>query len=112
MKNAFHRLDNDRTVGIFMYIGMLLTKQAKYNQAVSYYMKAVGIKEKILPVGHATLIDCLTNTGIAYRDKGNFTVAFDYFEKVKKNAEPANGRSPNYIQIARLTDNMGISLNR
>jgi tetratricopeptide (TPR) repeat protein len=97
---------------IYHYIGWIKIDQGKYTEALSYYEKALEIKQKILPANHPRLASCYNNIGLAYDNMGEYSKALSYFEKtleIKQKNLPANhpDLATSYNDIGLLYSKMG-----
>ncbi|CAF1598761.1 unnamed protein product [Rotaria magnacalcarata] len=100
-------VEDTNLVDVFKYIGLSLIKKNRHYDALSYCQRALKISKSIYPVGHAIIMDCLTNIGIAYSGIDDYSEALKYFEKALENEAQKTTKS-NLIQRARNYDNMGM----
>ncbi len=73
--------------------GSVYVKMGDYSKALSYYEKALEIKEKILPPNHPSLAISYTCHGSVYVEMGDYSKALSYYEKafeIYGKALPAN----------------------
>ncbi|CAF3309224.1 unnamed protein product, partial [Rotaria socialis] len=59
----------------------LKDSQGEYQQAVTFYEKALEINRKTLPEDDASLAPTYTNIGGVYSSMGEYSKALEYYEK-------------------------------
>jgi tetratricopeptide (TPR) repeat protein len=78
---AQNNYDDIEKAYIYHQLGWTKRKQAKYNEALSYYEKALEIRQKTLPAVHPDLAMSNNNIGDAYKGLGENSKALLYYEK-------------------------------
>ena len=76
-----------------------------YNRALEYLLKALAIKEKMLPPNHPDLASSYNNVGVTYDDLGDHSKALEYNLKaleIYKNVLP-----PEHPELAISYNNVG-----
>jgi tetratricopeptide (TPR) repeat protein len=66
---------------IYYYLGWIKTDQGKYTEAITYFEKALEIKQKTLPANDPSLATSYNNIGEVYRNMGEYSKALSYYEK-------------------------------
>ncbi|CAF2781028.1 unnamed protein product [Rotaria sp. Silwood2] len=108
-ENLFSDIHDINLVSALEYFSLVLIKQQKYDDALTYLMHPLHLAQTLLPFGHEDITDCSTNIGIVYREMGDYIKAFEYFEKASNN-DNINPTKPSPIRLARNYENMGICL--
>jgi tetratricopeptide (TPR) repeat protein len=66
---------------IYYYLGWIKNDQGKYTEALSYYEKALEIRQKTLPANHPHLASSYSGIGLVYKNMGEYSKALSYYEK-------------------------------
>jgi tetratricopeptide (TPR) repeat protein len=56
-------------------------KMGEYSKALSYYEKALEIRQKTLPANHPSLATSYNNIGLVYDNMGEYSKALSYYER-------------------------------
>ena len=97
------------SIDIVKHLGLTLIKQHEPYKAMVYLRRALRMSEVVYPSGHKVITDCWTNLGIAHSELKQFDEAFENFTKAQENVG-LNSENEDTIRLARIYDNMGISL--
>ena len=89
----------------YHYLGSIKYRQGEYQTAISYYEKALKIRQKSLPTNHPALAISYNNIGEVYQNVGEYSKALSFCEKaleiVQKTLPPDN------LSLATFYDNVG-----
>jgi hypothetical protein len=66
---------------IYYHLGWIKSDQGKYKEALSYYEKALEIRQKTLSENHPSLATSYNNIELVYSNMGEYSKAFPYYEK-------------------------------
>ncbi len=69
----------------------------EYPKALSYYEKALGIRQTTLPLNHPDVAASYNNIGLVYSNMGNYPKALSYLEHAADILQLS--LSPNYLHI-------------
>ncbi len=75
-----------------------------YTKALSYYEKALEIRQIALPPNHPDLATSYNNTGSMYNKMGDYSKAFSYFERARdiwQRSLPPNHHVRESIEIVK-----------
>ena len=93
-------------------LGCIKDAQGDYPEAVSFYERALEIKEKSLPANHPSLATSYNNIGTVYDNMGEYSKALSFYERaleIRQKSLPANhpDLATSYNNIGTVYDNMG-----
>jgi tetratricopeptide (TPR) repeat protein len=66
---------------IYHQLGLAKDDQGEYKEAITFYEKALEIKQKTLPPNHPHLAGSYNNIGVVYYNMGDYPKALSYYEK-------------------------------
>jgi tetratricopeptide (TPR) repeat protein len=98
--------DEGEKARIYGQIALAKDGQGEYEEAITFYGKAVEIFKKRLPPNHPNLAMSYNNIGIVHQDMGDYPGALLYYEKaleIRKQSLP-----PNHPDLAMSYNNIGI----
>ncbi|CAF1056680.1 unnamed protein product [Adineta steineri] len=97
---------------IYYQLGRIKRNQGEYRKALSYFEKALTIRQLLLPFNRPDLADSYHNIGAVYVSMGDYPKALSYYEKaltIRQQSLPSShpdlGRS--YSNIGVVYKNMG-----
>lgn len=73
-------------------LGNAYNNQGKYDKAIAQYERELGIKEKVLGVGHVNTASILNNLGNIYDNQGKYEEAIAQYERALKIKEKRSER--------------------
>ncbi|CAF1082145.1 unnamed protein product [Adineta steineri] len=97
---------------IYNQLGMIKDDQGKYSEALTYYEKALEIRQQSLPFNHPDLGDSYNNIGLVYCNMGDYPKAFSSHEKalaIRQQSLSFNHSNlgASYNNIGSVYDRMG-----
>ncbi|CAF1099653.1 unnamed protein product [Adineta steineri] len=90
-------------------LGYVKHHQGNYEQAIEYYTKALGIREKTLSENHPHLAQSYNNIGETYREMGAYSKALIFHEKTLGMREKT--LPTNHPHLALTYNNVGLVYN-
>jgi tetratricopeptide (TPR) repeat protein len=106
--------ETEQSAKAYLYhqLGWTKKNQGEYQEAITFYEKALQIKEKSLPPNHPDLASYYNNIGEVYHNMGDYSKALSSYEKalaIKQQSLPPNHPSlgKSYNNIGAVYDNMG-----
>ncbi|CAF4528469.1 unnamed protein product [Rotaria sp. Silwood2] len=90
---------------IYYQLGRIKGDQGDYDNAISFYKKALKIYEKTLPLNHICLAHTNNNIGVVYENMGEHSKAISFYEKALETYEKS--LSPNHPGFATSYNNIG-----
>ena len=96
----------------YHHLGYIKNQQGDYQEALSFYERALEIKEKSLPANHPSLATSYNNIGAVYDNMGEYSKALSFYERVLEIWEkslPADhpNLTTSYNNIGAVYQNMG-----
>ena len=84
----------------------------EYAKALSYFEKALSIRQQSLPPNHPDLALCYNNIGLLYGKMGEYAKALSYYEKalgIRQQSLPTNhpDLASSYNNIGNVYDKIG-----
>ncbi|CAF1133141.1 unnamed protein product [Adineta steineri] len=70
-----------RKATIYNQLGRIKNRQGEYSEALTYFEKALEIKQQLLPSNHPTMAHFYHNIGLVYDGMGDYPKALTYYEK-------------------------------
>jgi tetratricopeptide (TPR) repeat protein len=89
----------------YHHIGWAKKDKGEYKEALSYYEKALEIRQQSLPPNHPNLAASYNNIGTVYKNMGEYSKALSYYEKaleIRQRSLP-----PNHPDLASSYNNIG-----
>jgi tetratricopeptide (TPR) repeat protein len=80
---------------------MVYENMGEYSKALSYYEKAVEIRQKTLPANHPSLATSYNNIGVVFDNLGEYSTALLYYEKALNIWQCSLPPSHHHLQIVR-----------
>ncbi|CAF4157391.1 unnamed protein product [Adineta steineri] len=108
-----HQATNESNkANIYHQLGRIKYYQGEYQQALSYYEKALAIRQQSLPSNHPDFGDSYHNIGMVYSKIGGYSKALSYCEKaleIKEQSLPFNHPhlAMSFYNIGLVYDSMG-----
>ncbi|CAF1069324.1 unnamed protein product [Adineta steineri] len=104
--------DNKDKAPIYHYIGWIKDSQGKYEEALTFYEKSLGIYQKTLPPKHPSLAGSYNNIGNVHDKMGNYSKALSSHEKAleirQQSLPPTHPElAGSYNNIGNVHDSMG-----
>ncbi|CAF1550110.1 unnamed protein product [Rotaria sp. Silwood1] len=69
---------NIETALIYHNLGSMKDAQGNYAEAIKYYEKSLGIKQKTMPQGHTSFANTYQQLGNAYQNMGDYSKALHF----------------------------------
>ncbi|CAF0797204.1 unnamed protein product [Adineta steineri] len=91
---------------IYYQLGRIKRNQGAYRKALSYFEKALTIRQLLLPFNHPDLADSYHNIGAVYVSMGDYSKALSYYEKaltIRQQSLPSN-----HPDLAMSYNNIGV----
>jgi tetratricopeptide (TPR) repeat protein len=98
--------DESEKAPIYHQIAWAKDEQGEYEDAITFYDKAIEIDKKTLPPNHLSFASTYNNIGMVYGKMGDYPKALSYYEKaleIRKQSLP-----PNHPDLAKSYNNIGI----
>jgi tetratricopeptide (TPR) repeat protein len=98
--------EDDKRADFYYQLGWIKNDQGKYQEALSFYGKALEIRQKILPPNHPSLAESYSNIGLVYDNMGEYSKALSFYEKtleIDENTTPLN-----HLDLASSYNNIGV----
>jgi tetratricopeptide (TPR) repeat protein len=98
--------DESEKSSIYHQIALAKDEQGEYEEAITFYDKAIEIYKKTLPLNDLSFASTYNNIGNVYRNMGDYPKALSSYEKaheIKQQSLP-----PNHPDLAGSYNNMGI----
>ncbi|CAF1457802.1 unnamed protein product [Adineta steineri] len=108
-----HQATNESDkANIYYQLGWIKYNQGKYQEALSYYEKALTIRQQSLPSNHPDLAMSYNNIGSVYYSMGDYPKALFYYEKalvIRQQSLPYNhpDLGDSYSNIGNVFSRMG-----
>ena len=104
--------DQGRQGHYYHQLGYIKNEQGDYQEAVSFYKRALEIEEKSLPANHPDLATSYNNIGWVYYNMGEYSKALSFYERaleIRQKSLPANHPllATSYNNIGLVYYNMG-----
>ncbi|CAF4465040.1 unnamed protein product, partial [Adineta steineri] len=81
-ETLLHQATNESDKATIYYqLGRIKRNQGEYQEALSYYEKALAIRQQSLPSEHPDLGGSYNNIGLVYHNIGDYPKALSYYEK-------------------------------
>ena len=100
------RGDDDVRAQLLNNMGIVSWRQAEFDKALDYHLKALAIKEKSLGPEHPGVAISLNNLGVVLRQQGQYEKALRNYRKALAIQKRALG--PEHPDVALALDNMGV----
>ncbi|CAF1472093.1 unnamed protein product [Adineta steineri] len=91
---------------IYYQLGRIKLSQGEYQEALSYYEKALTIRQQSLPSNHPNLGTSYNNIGSVYDRMGDYSKALSYYEKALEIRQQS--LSSNHPDLASSFHNIGL----
>lgn len=91
MNEELYGVENSATAASYNGIGIINGDLGKYDLALEFLKKALGIRLKMLGAEHESTADSYNNIGNLYHIQGNYDRALDYYQKAQKIFEKVLG---------------------
>ncbi|CAF1017973.1 unnamed protein product [Adineta steineri] len=97
---------------LYYQLGWIKYNQGEYSEALSYFEKALTIRQLLLPFNHPDLADSYNNIGVVYVRMSDYPKALSYYEKalaIREQSLPSNhpDLGASYNNIGIVHKNMG-----
>ncbi|CAF1261161.1 unnamed protein product [Adineta steineri] len=108
-----HQATNESNkANIYHQLGRIKYNQGEYQEALSYYKKALTIRRQSLPSNHPDLGDSYNRIGNVYDSMGDYPKALSYYEKaleIRQQSLPSNhpDLGSSCMGIGNVYDSMG-----
>ncbi|CAF4161682.1 unnamed protein product, partial [Adineta steineri] len=108
-----HQTTNESDkASIYYHLGWIKYFQEEYQEALSYYEKALAIRQLLLPSNHPDLGESYNRIGLVYGNMGDYPKALSYYEKalaIKQQSLSSNhpDLDTSYSSIGVVYENMG-----
>ncbi|CAF1038072.1 unnamed protein product [Adineta steineri] len=104
--------DDRKRADIYVQLGLITMDQGKYQEALTFYEKSLGICQNTLPPSHPNLAISYNNIGNVHRIMGNYSKALLSHEKaleIQQQSLPLNhpDLASSYKNIGNVYFNMG-----
>ncbi|CAF3849355.1 unnamed protein product [Adineta steineri] len=104
--------DESDKANIYHQLGRIKDSQEEYQEALSYYEKALAIRQQSLPLNHPDLGASYSNIGVVYDNMGDYLRALSNYEKalaIRQQSLPLNhpDLGSSYNSIGLVYENMG-----
>jgi tetratricopeptide (TPR) repeat protein len=96
--------DIDKAIS-YHYIGWAKDGKGEYEEALSYYEKALKIRQRSLPPNHPDLAMSYNNIGLVYYNMGDYPKALSSYEKALEIQQQS--LPPNHPHLAASYSNIG-----
>jgi tetratricopeptide (TPR) repeat protein len=97
--------DENAKAPIYSQIALAKNSQGEYEEAITFYDKAVEIYKKTLPPNHLTFASTYNNIGIVYSKMGDYPKTLSSFEKTLEIQQQS--LPPNHPHLAMTYNNIG-----
>jgi tetratricopeptide (TPR) repeat protein len=102
--------DESEKAPIYGCLGIMRFKQREYQEAITFYEKALVIQQQSLPPNHPDLAKSYLNIGSVYGSMGDYPKALSYYEKDL--AITHQSLPPHHPYLAKTYNNIGTVYNR
>jgi tetratricopeptide (TPR) repeat protein len=97
---------------IYHQLGRVKNNQGEHQEAITFYEKALAIRQQSLPPNHPDLAASYNNIGVVYESMGDYPKALSYYEKdlaISQQSLPSNhpDLAISYNNIGNVYDRMG-----
>ncbi|MFK8164390.1 MAG: tetratricopeptide repeat protein, partial [Lewinella sp.] len=92
---------SESTGRLYNNIGLLYRDQGRYEEALTFFQKAIEISEAVLDAKHPDLAISYNNIGSLYQDQGRYEEALTFFQKAIEIFEASLGREHPHTQTVR-----------
>jgi tetratricopeptide (TPR) repeat protein len=97
--------DEGKKATYYNNLGYVKGDQGDYEKALSFYEKALEIRQKTLPPNHPSLATSYNNIGLVYQNMEEYSKAFSFYEKTREIFEKT--LPPNHRMLATSYNNIG-----
>ena len=102
--------ENTETADIYFNTGEIHLHLADYPKALEYYKKALEIRVKALGKEHSSVVDCMSDIGVAYDSQGEYSKALEYYEAVLEIKIKALGKE--HPDVADCFNNIAVTYDK
>jgi tetratricopeptide (TPR) repeat protein len=99
------RTNESEKAPIYGHLGIIKFNQGKYQEAITFYEKALAIQQQSLPPNHPDVAMCYNNIGMVYDSMVDYPKALSSYEKalaIRQQSLP-----PNHPDLAASYNNIG-----
>ncbi|GAA3597091.1 tetratricopeptide repeat protein [Flavivirga amylovorans] len=84
---------------LFNNLGLVFDQLEQYEESISYHIKALNIKNNLKGNNESTIDNSKNNLALAYKNKGEYKLAIEYYNQILENKNLINERPDFYALV-------------